>query len=141
MILARLVAHPKAIPGCEAVPLQFAVCPILFKTVKGHSQTIIEFRFTDVAKLRFRVVNVIDVNTIDVHIPQRLFELILKISRCHAVHTTNKILPGGDTGLYKGRFDIITNIARLSAIEWKISALSANQEFGTIKSLFSGQHR
>src|SRR6476620_47308 len=118
MILARLSAHTKAIPGCEAVPLQFAVCPILFKTVKGHSETMIELRFTDVTKLRFRVVNVIDVNTIDAHILQRLLELILKVCGCHAVNTANKILPGGYTGLYKGRFDIITNIARLSAIEW-----------------------
>src|SRR6185369_6724593 len=118
MILARLSGHTKAIPGCKAVPLQFAVCPILFKTVKGYSETMIELRFTDVTKLRFGVVNVIDVNTIDAHILQRLLELILKICGCHAVNTANKIIPGGNTCLNKALFDVIANIAWLSAIEW-----------------------
>src|ERR1043166_6244965 len=117
MILSRIWRHTKSIPRRDAIPLQFALSTILFKPFEGHSESIIEFGFGDITKLRFRIVNVIDVDTIDAHILQRLFELTLKVFGRHAVNTTNKILEGGNTGFDKSGFDVITNIARLSPVK------------------------
>ena len=50
---------------------------ILLESLKRGSKSGVEFRAGDMAQLRFGIVNVVEVDAFEIHVSQRLIQLVL----------------------------------------------------------------
>ena len=81
------------------------------------------------AELRLRIVDVVNVHTSEIHVSERLFQLVLQILRRHAVTAANNILKTRNARLDEGFIDVAANISRRRAVKRQITALGADDYF------------
>src|SRR6478672_12161902 len=118
MIAAGSVWHTESIPGGHSVRLQLTPGASFLECFKRSLQPEVEFLLCNLAKLRLRIVDVVNVHTLELHISKRLFQLVLQIPGRHAVTTTCEILKIRYAGFHKRFFNVATNVSRRRAVKW-----------------------
>src|SRR6476660_5625824 len=131
MILPRLTSNTKAIPGSDTICSELSLFAVFFETYKRRRDSVIKLVRGNVPQLRFRIVNVVDVDCLDLHIAERLVELVLKIARCHTVATADEIIKRCNTGFDECLLKIIPDVASRHSIERDVTALGADNQLTT----------
>src|SRR6185369_10338423 len=132
MIMAGIRRGTETIPSRYAVIGELALPPVLFESFKRELQARIKLRFRHIRQLRLGIVNVIDIHIIQTHVSQRLVELILQVRRRHAMTAANNVVPRCDARFDESLVHVLTQlggVSRRRAVEWKVTALRADDEF------------
>src|SRR5262245_61762559 len=82
----------------------------------------------NVLQLRLGIVDVIHIHAINLHVSERLLELVLQVSGRHAVTAADNIVERSDARPYERLFDILTHVARRLSVEGQITTLRADQQ-------------
>src|SRR5207248_2167018 len=131
VVSARVRRRAKAVPCRCAVELDAARRALAFKLLEGGAQALVELFARDGLKLRLRVVDVVNVHGFEIHVAERLRELVREIARRHAVATADDVGEFGDARPHERLFDVSAyaglTCGRLR-IERKITALRADDD-------------
>src|SRR5262249_39659367 len=117
MMITRISSSSKTIPGCDTIIRELTLTAIFFKTLERTSEPVVKLRLGNMIELRLRIMNVIDIDTLQIHVSKRLIELILKIRRRHAMTTADDVFKRRDTRLYESLVHVFADVARWSPIE------------------------
>src|SRR6185437_1953927 len=131
MMLARVRRHPKSIPRRHTVMRELALPPVLLETLERQLQTMVKLALRHVLQLRLRVVNVINIHTLDTHVSERLIELALQVRRRHAMTTADDVVEGRDAGFHESLVHILAHVARRRAVKRQVTAFRADDELFT----------
>src|SRR5258708_30580497 len=129
MILASLRRNAEPIPGSHSIHSDLTLGDTLLQSFKSRAQPRVKLFAPDEAKLRFGIVNVVNIDARQPHISQRLFQLIFQIGRGHAVAPTDDIFEARDAALDECLLDVTSYVSRRRAVEWQISAFGADHDF------------
>src|SRR3984957_10590936 len=129
--------HRIAGPGflTEAVPRGHAVKPNLsilygrFQKNERVADAFEEVGARNFAELRFRVVEIVDVDAIDPKIFEAAAELIFEEARRHAVASADDVVGRQDARLNVFAIEVVVRIGRHRAVGREVTALRANDEF------------
>ena len=128
MIFARAGRGPKTIPRCHAIVAYFPAGNTLFQKLKRGAQAFPKLVRRNCRQLRLGIVHVINVDAREIHIAERLRQLVLEIARRHAMRAARDIGPGSKSGSDEIIFDVSTNITRRRTVEWQITAFGADDQ-------------
>ena len=120
---------PEAVPRRHAVVLNFSLGGCRFQIHKSVAHTLEKIGAGDVAELRFRIVQVVDVDAIDAEIAEAAGELIFEKARSHAVAAGDDVVGTEDARLDVFAVEIIVGIAGHFAVGRQVAALGAEDEF------------
>src|ERR1044072_47328 len=134
MIIARFRIDTKAIPGGCAVVSNLSLTDSFFKKSERGAQTFPKLLLRNSSQLRFGIVNIIDIDTIEIHVAKRLGQLVLEISRRHAVRAAGNLTPGGNAGFDEVLFNILAHVRRRRSVKRQVTAFRTNHEFFPRKS-------
>src|SRR6266576_3783781 len=129
MIFASLWRNAKSIPGSHAIHADLTRRDILLQSFKRRAQPRVKLFAPYDSKLRFGIVNVVNIDARQLHISQRLVQLIVQIGRGHAVAATHDILEARDAGFDECLLDVTSYVSRWCAVEWQISAFGTDDDF------------
>src|SRR5712691_2265971 len=138
MVIARLGRNAKAVPGGYAVLSDLALHNVLFQPLKSRAQSRVKLVARNKTELRFRIVNVIDIDGGKIHVPERLVQLALQIPWCHAVAAAHDIFKLCNAGPDKSFFDITADVTGWPTVKRQIAALGADNHFVARKARISG---
>src|SRR6185369_2970537 len=136
VIIARFWIHTKTIPRGHSVISNLSLADNFFEECKSGAQALPKLYLRDGGQLRLGIVNVIDIDTIEVHVVERLGQLVFEIPRRHAVRATGNVAPRGDAGLDEVLFDVLAHVAWRRSVKRQVTAFRANHEFFPRKTTF-----
>src|SRR5258705_2444659 len=126
MIATGSRGHAESVPGGHAIKLQLAFTAPLLERLKGRSQTRIEFFVGNLPKLRLGIVDVVNIHTSEIHVFERLFQLVVQVRGRHAVTAANYIFKTRNARLDEGFLNVTANVSRWRAVKRQITALGAD---------------
>src|SRR6185503_2967187 len=129
MMLARIRRRTKSIPRRHTIMRELALPPVLFQTLKRKLQSIVKLLLRDVTQLRLRIVNVINIHTLEAHVAQRLIKLALQVRRRHAMTARDDVFERRNTRLHESLSHILSHTSWRSAVERQVAAFRADDEF------------
>ncbi len=133
----------KTIPRGHSVELNFAGVGGGLEIDEGIAHALEKIRGGDFTELRFRIVQVIDVDAIDLQVAEAAAKLILEKARRHAVAARDDVFGGEHAGLKVLAEKIFVGILGHGAVWSQVAALGANHELVARKSfcckLFDGR--
>ena len=109
-----------------------------FKEDEGIAHTLEKIRAGDFAELRFRIVQVVDVDAFELEIAEAAGDLILEKSRRHAMAAGDDVFRGEDSGLKIFVEKIFVGILGHGTVGREVAAFGADDEFFSGKS-FCGE--
>src|SRR5258705_9938634 len=104
MIAAVSSCNSKSVPGCNSIRNQLPLRATLLERRKRRTQAPVKLCFRDLAQLRLRIVNVININAFEVQVPERLLQLMLQVTGRHAMTADDEIGQTRDARFDKGLF-------------------------------------
>src|SRR6185437_10123570 len=131
VIARRVGLDTKSVPRCHSVMLYTPGRDSLLKKLKRGAQPAPEFLRLNGSELRFGIVHVVNVDTVEIQVAQRLLQLALEVSRRHAVRTARDVTPGRDSCLNEILFDVSPHVMGRRAVERQITTFRADDEFFT----------
>src|SRR5258705_2118453 len=117
MIAGGARGHAESVPGGNTIKLQLTFGAPFLERLEGRSQARIEFFVGNMAELRFRIVDVVNVHTSKIHVSERLVQLVLQIRGRHAVTAANYILKIRNARLDEGFLYVAANVSRRRAVK------------------------
>src|SRR6476659_3591345 len=117
MIATGSRGHAESVPGGNTIKLQLAFASPFLERLKGRSQTRIEFFIGNLAKLRLGIVDVVNIHTSEIHVSERLFQLVVQVRGCHAVTAPNYVLKTRNARLDEGFLNVTTNVSRRRTVK------------------------
>src|SRR6266851_4713410 len=129
MIATRSGRHTKPVPGCDTIKLQLPPRPTLLERLESRPQPRVKLFFRNRPELRFRIVDVINIHTIQIHITKRLLQLVLQIRRRHAMTAAHYILETRYAGFDKCFLNVSSQVTRGCTVKWQVATLGTNDYF------------
>src|SRR5262245_24642166 len=109
----RAIAVPRGRPVYRNLPVRHGV----FQKLERRAQSSVKLLARNFGELRFRVVNVVDVNAFELQVAEALIELMRDVSGRHAMARLNEVFPLADARLDERLFDIGDH---LLAAAWRL---------------------
>src|SRR5262249_45021407 len=129
--------NTKSIPGGRPITGYLSVQHCGLEKLECLAQPSIELFRRNIAELRLRIVNIVDVDRLEPEVFETLLELVPKVPRRHTVAAADEVGPLADAGSDKDSIEIIDHLllaARRLAVKRHISTLGADHELITSES-------
>src|ERR1041385_8153125 len=141
MIPTAYWRYSETIPRRNTVIRELARRAQLFQTIKRIEDARVKLVFGNVLQLRLGIMNVINVDALELHVSERLLELVLQVSGRHAMTAAGDIVKRRDARLHESLLDILAHVSRRSAVERQVTTFRADQELIARQRLQRGADR
>src|SRR5579862_1829356 len=119
----------KCVPGGQSVEMNFGRGDGRFQKLKRRAHSAVEHLARDLSELRFRIVQVIDVNGFNAQIATAALELVSNKARRHRMATGSHVSFAQNSRGHILLIEIFARVGGHVAIGSQESALGANQKF------------
>src|SRR3954469_4381015 len=122
------IGHAKSIPCGHAVEAQNALRDFLLQESKGLFQPLQKDNASDIAQLRFGIVQVEEIDRLESQITAGSFNLIIEKFGGNAMHASRQLLRIENSRLNVLAHEISARIRRHLAIERQVASLGRNKD-------------